>query len=116
MRAQVIQRFDPLYPTNNIQHNAELGQLLVYLEAPGIAGKLLRLIVPVVYAFNELICFPLSLCSGRKFALRPALCMGATLAGTVVPIEYFPLVAQVLHSGSLVSFSHHSFLSVVLQP
>jgi putative heme-binding domain-containing protein len=44
MRARLIQRFDPDFPTNNIQINAELGQLLVYLEAPGIAGKLLQMI------------------------------------------------------------------------
>jgi putative heme-binding domain-containing protein len=42
-RARVIQRFDPLFPTKSLELNAELGQLLVYLEAPGIAGKLLRL-------------------------------------------------------------------------
>ena len=42
-RAHLIQRFDPLFPTRSPQLNAELGQFLVYLEAPGIAGKLLRL-------------------------------------------------------------------------
>ena len=44
MRAKLIQRFDPLFPTNSRELNAELGQLLVYLEAPGISGKLLHLI------------------------------------------------------------------------
>jgi putative heme-binding domain-containing protein len=43
-RARVIQRFDPLFPADSRELNAELGQLLVYLEAPGVAGKLLHLI------------------------------------------------------------------------
>lgn len=43
IRAQLIHRFDPLFPTDSLFLNAELGQLLVYLEAPGIAGKLLKL-------------------------------------------------------------------------
>jgi putative heme-binding domain-containing protein len=42
-RARVIQRFDPLFPAKGREMNAELGQLLVYLEAPGVAAKALRL-------------------------------------------------------------------------
>ncbi len=42
-RARLIQRFDPLFPAKGRELNAELGQLLVYLEAPGVAGKLLKL-------------------------------------------------------------------------
>ncbi len=42
-RAQLIHKFDPLYPTKSLELNAEMGQLLVYLEAPGIAGKLLHM-------------------------------------------------------------------------
>jgi putative heme-binding domain-containing protein len=42
-RARLIQRFDPLFPAKGRELNAELGQLLVYLEAPGIATKLLKL-------------------------------------------------------------------------
>jgi putative heme-binding domain-containing protein len=42
-RARLIQRFDPLFPANGRELNAELGQLLVYLEAPGVAAKLLKL-------------------------------------------------------------------------
>jgi putative heme-binding domain-containing protein len=43
-RARVIKRFNPLFPAKTREQNAELGQLLVYLEAPGIAGKMLRLL------------------------------------------------------------------------
>jgi putative heme-binding domain-containing protein len=43
-RLGLIQRFDPLFPADSREMNAELGQFLVYLEAPGIAGKLLKLI------------------------------------------------------------------------
>jgi putative heme-binding domain-containing protein len=42
-RARLIQRFDPLYPARGRELNAELCQLLIYLEAPGIAAKTLRL-------------------------------------------------------------------------
>ena len=42
-RARLIQRFDPLFPAKGRELNAELCQLLVYLEAPGIAGKALQL-------------------------------------------------------------------------
>jgi putative heme-binding domain-containing protein len=41
--ARVIKRFNPLFPAKTRELNAEMGQLLVYLEAPGIAGKMLRL-------------------------------------------------------------------------
>jgi putative heme-binding domain-containing protein len=44
MRANLIKKFDPLFPTKSPEVNAELGQLLVYLETPGIAGKLLQLL------------------------------------------------------------------------
>jgi putative heme-binding domain-containing protein len=42
-RARLIERFDPLLPAKGREMNAELGQLLVYLEAPGVAGKLLKM-------------------------------------------------------------------------
>jgi len=42
-RAQLIKRFDPLYPARGRELNAELCQLLVYLEAPSVAGKTLKL-------------------------------------------------------------------------
>ena len=41
-RAKLVQRFDPFFPANSRELNAE--QFLVYLEAPGISGKLLQLI------------------------------------------------------------------------
>lgn len=43
-RQRVIARFDPLYPSGNRLLNAELCQLLVYLEAPGVVGKTLKLL------------------------------------------------------------------------
>ncbi|MFL5244583.1 MAG: c-type cytochrome [Gemmataceae bacterium] len=43
-RAKLIQRFDPLYPAKGREMNAELCQLLVYLEAPGVAAKTLKLL------------------------------------------------------------------------
>ena len=42
-RLGLIQRFDPLFPADSREMNAELGQFLVYLETPGIAGKMLKL-------------------------------------------------------------------------
>jgi putative heme-binding domain-containing protein len=42
-RARLIQRFDPLFPAKSRELNAELCQLLVYLEAPGVAAKALAL-------------------------------------------------------------------------
>ncbi len=43
-RQKVIARFDPLYPARSRLLNAELCQLLVYLEAPGVVGKTLQLL------------------------------------------------------------------------
>jgi putative heme-binding domain-containing protein len=42
-RVQAIHRFDALFPANGRELNAELCQLLVYLEAPEVAGKALKL-------------------------------------------------------------------------
>src|SRR5262249_57065485 len=42
-RERFLKRFDPLFPTRSYEINADLCQLLVYLEAPGIAGKALKL-------------------------------------------------------------------------
>src|SRR5207244_12833645 len=42
-RAQLIRHIDPLFPTKNSDVNANLCQLLVYLEAPGVAAKTLRM-------------------------------------------------------------------------
>jgi putative heme-binding domain-containing protein len=42
-RAKLIQRFDPLFPSKGRELNAELCQLLAYLESPGVAAKALKL-------------------------------------------------------------------------
>jgi putative heme-binding domain-containing protein len=42
-RAKLIRRCDPLFPAKGRELNAELCQLLVYLETPGVAAKALRL-------------------------------------------------------------------------
>ena len=42
-RNRFIRRFDPLFPSKNYEINADLCQLLVYLEAPGVAEKTLKL-------------------------------------------------------------------------
>jgi putative heme-binding domain-containing protein len=42
-RQKVIARFDPQFPARSRELNAELCQMLVYLEAPGVAGKSLKL-------------------------------------------------------------------------
>jgi putative heme-binding domain-containing protein len=42
-RDRLITRFDPLFPAKSLELNAELVQLLVYLEAPTIATKALHL-------------------------------------------------------------------------
>ena len=42
-RARLIKRFDVHYPARSRELNADLCQLLVYLEAPGVAAKTLRL-------------------------------------------------------------------------
>jgi putative heme-binding domain-containing protein len=42
-RQKLIARFDPLFPAKSRELNAELCQLLVYLEAPAIATKALKL-------------------------------------------------------------------------
>src|SRR5262249_1006571 len=41
--ARLIRHFDPLFLTGNVDVNANLCQLLVYLEAPGVAAKALKL-------------------------------------------------------------------------
>lgn len=43
MRDRLIRRFDALFPAKNYELNADLCQLLVYLEAPGVAAKALKL-------------------------------------------------------------------------
>src|SRR5262249_14887756 len=42
--AHVVARFDPLYPADDRDMNAELCKLLVYLQAPGVAAKTLNLL------------------------------------------------------------------------
>jgi putative heme-binding domain-containing protein len=42
-RNALIARFDPLFPAKNYEINTDLCQLLVYLEAPGVADKALKL-------------------------------------------------------------------------
>ena len=41
--ATLIERFDPFFPARGRELNAELCQLLVYLEAPHVAEKALKL-------------------------------------------------------------------------
>jgi putative heme-binding domain-containing protein len=43
-RQKLIARFDPQFPSKSRELNAELCQMLVYLEAPGIARKSLKMI------------------------------------------------------------------------
>jgi putative heme-binding domain-containing protein len=43
-RSKLIERFDPRYPAKARFLNAELCQLLVYLQAPGVAAKTLMLL------------------------------------------------------------------------
>ncbi len=43
-RNRLIKRFDGVFPAKNYEVNADLCQLLVYLEAPGVADKALKLI------------------------------------------------------------------------
>jgi hypothetical protein len=47
-RERILKRFDPLFPTQTYEVNAELCQLLVYLEAPGVAEKALKLMATAV--------------------------------------------------------------------
>jgi putative heme-binding domain-containing protein len=42
-RNRVVRRLGPLFPAKTYEVNADLCELLVYLEAPGVAGKALRL-------------------------------------------------------------------------
>jgi putative heme-binding domain-containing protein len=42
-KERIIKRFDPLFPAKSRELNAELGQLLVYLQAPDVAAKALKL-------------------------------------------------------------------------
>ena len=44
-RQKLIARFDPLFPANGRELNAQLCELLVYLEAPDVAAKSLKLMV-----------------------------------------------------------------------
>jgi putative heme-binding domain-containing protein len=43
-RTRMIARFDPLFPADHRELNAELAQMLVYLEAPSAAAKLTRML------------------------------------------------------------------------
>ncbi|HJT76055.1 MAG TPA: c-type cytochrome [Gemmataceae bacterium] len=43
-RTRLIARLDPHYPSHNRLLNADLCQMLVYLEAPGVAAKTLKLL------------------------------------------------------------------------
>jgi putative heme-binding domain-containing protein len=42
-RSRLVRRLDAVFPARNYEVNADLCQLLVYLEAPGVADKALRL-------------------------------------------------------------------------
>ena len=54
LAARTIKRFDPLFPSKSRPLNAELVQLLVYLEAPGIAGKTLKLMAEALTQEEQL--------------------------------------------------------------
>src|SRR5262249_14699415 len=43
-RERFIKRFEPLFPTKSYEVNADLAELLVYAQAPGIAEKTLKLL------------------------------------------------------------------------
>ncbi len=43
-RKRTIARFDPHFPSGSVVLNAELCQILVYLEAPGVAARSLKLL------------------------------------------------------------------------
>jgi putative heme-binding domain-containing protein len=43
-KERFLKKFDPVYPTKTYEVNADLCQLLVYLEATGVAAKTLQLI------------------------------------------------------------------------
>jgi putative heme-binding domain-containing protein len=53
-RARLIKRFDPLYPAKGRELNAELCQLLVYLEAPGVAAKTLKVLAEALTQEEQL--------------------------------------------------------------
>jgi putative heme-binding domain-containing protein len=44
VKPALIERFEAVYPSANREHNAELCQLLVYLEAPTVVKKTLKLL------------------------------------------------------------------------
>ncbi|MFO0876681.1 MAG: c-type cytochrome [Gemmataceae bacterium] len=44
LRKVLLERFDPLFPSKNREHNGELVQLLVYLEAPSVVNKTMKLL------------------------------------------------------------------------
>jgi len=43
-RSKIIETLDPVFPTNNRVLNAELSQMLIYLEAPSAAAKTIALL------------------------------------------------------------------------
>jgi putative heme-binding domain-containing protein len=43
-RNRLIKRFDPVFPAKTYEVNSDLCQMLVYLEAPGVAERVLKLI------------------------------------------------------------------------
>src|SRR5262249_20242771 len=43
LKKRLIARLSPLYPAKAREHNAELCQLLIYLEAPNVVGRTLKL-------------------------------------------------------------------------
>jgi putative heme-binding domain-containing protein len=43
-RNRLVRRLDPLFPAKSYELNADLCHMLVYLEAPGVAGKALKLL------------------------------------------------------------------------
>jgi putative heme-binding domain-containing protein len=43
-RAELISRFDPAYPAQGVELNAELARLLIFLEAPNAAAKTVALL------------------------------------------------------------------------
>jgi len=44
MKAKIVETLDPVFPSTNRALNAELAQMLIYLEAPGVAAKTIALL------------------------------------------------------------------------
>ena len=86
-RKRTIARFDPLYPARGRELNAELCQLLVYLEAPDAARKTLELLAKaptqeeqIEYAKSLRMLTTRDLKQRRRSGCTAQLCSGHTRA------------------------------------